>query len=73
LISDHKTQKIKSTAAALFSGSTDEKPYDLWLSFDRGLAKNISRFVVGDMYAHDVLPHTTRQLVAISALSAIGK
>lgn len=70
---DEKTQKIKDTAAALFDGFTDEKPYELWLSFDKELAKSMSRFVVGDIYAHDVLPRTTRQLVAISALSALGK
>lgn len=72
-MSEDKTQKIKDTAAALFDGFTEEKPYDLWLSFDSELAKRMSRFVVGDMYAHDVLPRTTRQLVAISALSALGK
>ena len=70
---DEKTQKIKDTAAALFSGFTEEKPYELWLSFDKELAKSMSRFVVGDIYAHDVLPRTTRQIVAISALSALGK
>ena len=70
---DDKTKKIKVTAAALFSGYTEEKPYELWLSFDKNLAKEMSRFVVGDMYARDVLPKTTRQLVAIAALSATGK
>ncbi|MBW2939918.1 carboxymuconolactone decarboxylase family protein [Zhongshania aquimaris] len=70
---DDKTKKIKDTAAALFSGYADEKPYELWLSFDKNLAKEMSRFVVGDMYARDVLAKTTRQLVAIAALSATGK
>ncbi|WP_295870773.1 carboxymuconolactone decarboxylase family protein [uncultured Zhongshania sp.] len=70
---DDKTKKIKDTTAALFSGYTEEKPYELWLSFDKNLAKEMSRFVVGDMYARDVLPKTTRQLVAIAALSATGK
>jgi len=70
---DNKTTKIKDTAAALFGGYTDEKPYELWLGFDKELAKGISRFVVGDMYARNVLPRTTRQLVAIAALSAMGK
>lgn len=72
-MTDEKTKKIKDTAAALFSGFTEEKPYELWLSFDKELAKEMSRFVVGDMYARGVLPKTTRQLVAIAALSAMGK
>ncbi len=72
-MTDNKTQKIKDTAAALFDGYTAEKPYELWLGFDKELAKNMSRFVVGDMYARSVLPRTTRQLVAIAALSATGK
>lgn len=70
---EEKTQKIKETAAALFGGYNDEKPYELWLSFDKELAKEMSRFVVGDMYARNVLPRSTRQLVAIAALSAMGK
>ncbi|CAA0100922.1 carboxymuconolactone decarboxylase family protein [Zhongshania aliphaticivorans] len=70
---EEKTQKIKDTAAALFGGYNDEKPYELWLSFDKELAKEMSRFVVGDMYARNVLPRSTRQLVAIAALSAMGK
>lgn len=72
-MTDAKTQKIKDTAAALFGGYNDEKPYELWLSFDKELAKEMSRFVVGDMYARNVLPRSTRQLVAIAALSAMGK
>ncbi|MBQ0758704.1 MAG: carboxymuconolactone decarboxylase family protein [Zhongshania sp.] len=70
---EEKNQKIKDTAAALFGGYNDEKPYELWLSFDKELAKEMSRFVVGDMYARNVLPRSTRQLVAIAALSAMGK
>lgn len=72
-MTDEKTKKIQDTAAALFSGYTEEKPYELWLSFDKKLAKEMSRFVVGAMYTRDVLPRTTRQLVAIAALSATDK
>ncbi|CAA0080030.1 Uncharacterised protein [Zhongshania aliphaticivorans] len=57
---DEKTKKIQDTAAALFNGYIEEKPYELWLSFDTKLAKEMSRFVVGAMYARDVLPLTQR-------------
>lgn len=66
-------EKTVETANLYFKGVTDEKPFDLWRAFDKGLAKEMSLFITGQMYAREVIPHTTRQLVAISALTVLSR
>jgi 4-carboxymuconolactone decarboxylase len=70
---DELTEKTAETAKTYFDGYPWDRPYDLWRSFDKGLARDLSRFVTGQMYARGKLPHPTRQLVAISALTALGR
>ena len=71
----HKELKRKTaaTAQAYFDGYPWDRPYDLWRSFDSGMAKDLSLFITGQMYAREKLPHKLRQLVAISALTALGR
>ncbi len=66
-------EKTKRTAELYFEGVADEKPYDLWRAFDPELAKSLSLFITGEMYAREKIPHTTRQLVAIACLTVLGK
>lgn len=66
-------RKTAETARAYFDGYPWDRPYELWRSFDKGLAKDLSLFVTGQMYAREKLPHPTRQLVAVSALTALGR
>jgi alkylhydroperoxidase/carboxymuconolactone decarboxylase family protein YurZ len=61
------------TAETLFAGYPWPRPYPLWRSFDPELAKDLSLFITGKMYAREKLPHPTRQLVAIAALAALGR
>ena len=42
--------KTAKTAKAYFEGYPDERPFDLWRSFDKGLAKDLSLFITGQMY-----------------------
>ena len=70
---DRITEKTRETANLYFKGVTDEKPFDLWRAFDKGLAKDLSLFITGQLYAREVLPHPTRQLVAISALTVLSR
>jgi 4-carboxymuconolactone decarboxylase len=72
-MSDEISKKTAATAALYFEGVSGEKPYDLWKSFDRGLAKDLSLFITGQMYAREVLPHPTRQMVAVAALTVLEK
>jgi len=72
-MSEEIAKKTAATAALYFNGVEGEKPYELWKSFDRGLARDLSLFITGQMYAREVLPHPTRQLVAVATLTALEK
>jgi 4-carboxymuconolactone decarboxylase len=66
-------EKTKKTAALYFEGVTDERPFDLWKSFDKGLAKDLSLFITGQVYAREKIPHRTRQLVTVAALTVLSR
>ena len=69
---DLKTKTAK-TAKLYFEGYKDERPFDLWRSFDKGLAKDLSLFITGQMYARERIPHQTRQLVTVAALTVLER
>ena len=64
-------QKTKETAELYFKGVQDERPFDLWRSFDKGLAKDLSLFITGRMYAREKINHPQRQLVTVAALTVL--
>lgn len=66
-------EKTKQTAALYFSGVKDEKPFELWRAFDKGLAKDLSLFITGQMYAREKIPHKTRQLITIASLTVLSR
>jgi 4-carboxymuconolactone decarboxylase len=66
-------EKTRRTAALYFEGVSGEKPFDLWRAFDKDLAKDLSLFITGRMYARERIPHNTRQLVTVAALTALGQ
>lgn len=70
---DDIIEKTKKTAALYFEGYTGEKPFDLWRAFDKGLAKDLSLFITGQMYAREKIPHKTRQLVTVAALTVLSR
>jgi 4-carboxymuconolactone decarboxylase len=65
-----KTQK---TANLYFKDVKGERPFDLWRSFDKDLAKDLSLFITGKMYAREKIPHKTRQLITVSALTVLAR
>ena len=65
--------KTKKTAELYFNGVKGERPFDLWRSFDKDLAKDLSLFVTGKMYAREKIPHQTRQLVTVAALTVLSR
>jgi 4-carboxymuconolactone decarboxylase len=69
---DLKAKTLK-TAKLYFEGFKDERPFDLWRSFDKGLAKDLSLFITGKMYARERLPHTARQLITVAALTVLER
>ena len=66
-------EKTKKTAALYFKDVQDEKPFELWKAFDKDLAKNLSLFITGQMYAREKIPHKTRQLVTVAALTVLSR
>lgn len=72
-MSEEIVEKTRKTAALYFKGVTDEKPFELWKAFDKELAKDLSMFITGQMYAREKIPHTTRQLVTVAALTVLGR
>jgi len=67
-------QRTGKTAKLYFSTVKDEdKPYNLWRHFDPELAKDMSLYITGQMYAREKIPHTTRQLVTVAALTVLSK
>ena len=72
-MSDDILQKTKKTAELYFKGFGGERPFDLWRSFDPELAKELSLFITGHLYAREKIPHTTRQLVTVAALTVLSR
>lgn len=66
-------EKTKRTAGLYFNGVKDEKPFELWRAFDKGLAKDLSLFITGQMYAREKIPHKTRQLITIASLTVLSR
>ena len=66
-------EKTKKTAALYFQGVQGERPFDLWRSFDKALARDLSLFITGQMYAREKIPHKTRQLITVAALTVLAR
>jgi 4-carboxymuconolactone decarboxylase len=74
---DHREKdlaaKTKRTADLYFNGLPGERPFEIWRDFDRELARDLSLHITGTLYARERIPHRTRQLVAVAALTALEK
>jgi len=66
-------EKTKATAALYFKDVVGEKPFELWQAFDKDLARDLSLFITGQMYAREKIPHSTRQLITIAALTVLAR
>jgi len=66
-------EKTKKTAQLYFDGVEDERPFDLWRAFDKDLARDLSLFITGQMYAREKIPHKTRQLATVAALTVLSR
>ena len=72
-LSNELVGKTKKTAGLYFKDIQGERPFDLWRSFDETLAKDLSLFITGQMYAREKIPHQTRQLVTVAALTVLSR
>jgi 4-carboxymuconolactone decarboxylase len=72
-LSKNIIEKTQKTAELYFKDVKDERPFDLWRAFDKDLAKDLSLFITGQMYAREKIPHTTRQLITVAALTVLSR
>jgi len=72
-MSNDLKEKTKKTAQLYFQGWKGDRPYELWQAFDKDLARELSLFITGQMYAREKIPHPVRQLTAIAALTALER
>ena len=70
---DDPKEKTQKTAELYFKGIPGERPFEMWKSFDKELAKDISLFFTGKLYAREKIPHNTRQLVTVAALTVLER
>jgi len=66
-------KKTAQTAEKYFQGYPWDKPFPLWREFDPGFAADLSLFITGQVYAREKLPHPTRQMITVAALTALGR
>ena len=72
-MSEDIVAKTKKTAGLYFKDVQGERPFELWHSFDPELARDLSLFITGQMYAREKIPHTTRQLITVAALTVLSR
>ena len=65
-------EKTKKTAQLYFKDVKEGRPFDLWQSFDKELARDLSLFITGQMYAREKISHQTRQLITVAALTVLS-
>lgn len=70
---DELKKKTAATARQYFSTVEGETPYALWRAFDPELARELSLFVTGRLYARERIPHPTRQVATVAALTVLGR
>lgn len=67
-------ETTRKTAEMLFGPpKRGEGAYQLWRQFDRDLAKHISMFFTGRLYAREVISQKQRELCAVAALTVLQR
>jgi 4-carboxymuconolactone decarboxylase len=72
---DEDLREVTRRTAEMLFGPPEKREgvYDLWRKFDPELARQISMFFTGRLYARQVLPHKVRELCAIAALTVLHR
>jgi 4-carboxymuconolactone decarboxylase len=73
-VEEDLSEVTRRTAEMLFGPpKKGEGVYDLWRQFDPELARHISMFFTGRLYAREILPQKARELCAIAALTVLNR
>jgi len=71
---DELIEVTRKTAEMLFGPpQPGEGAYQLWRQFDRDLARQISLFFTGRLYAREVISQKQRELCAVAALTVLQR
>lgn len=77
---DELLERTKDTAKVLFGEPGEQNESDvaqgafaLWKEFDPELAKHISMFYTGRLYAREVISQKQRELCAVASLTVLDK
>lgn len=69
-MADDLKEITRKTADMLFGNlGKEEGVYNLWRQFDKDLAREISMFYTGRLYAREVISQKQRELCAVAALT----
>jgi 4-carboxymuconolactone decarboxylase len=73
-VNEDLREVTRRTAEMLFGPpKKGEGAYQLWRQFDPELARHISMFFTGRLYAREVLPQKVRELCAVAALTVLNR
>lgn len=70
---EERRRRTKETAKLLFSTIKGGVGFEEWKKFDEELAKELSTFFTGVLYARDVIPQKTRELCACASLTVLDR
>jgi 4-carboxymuconolactone decarboxylase len=70
---DELKARTRETARMLFHTLTGGAGYEHWRRFDRGLARELSMFFTGKLYAREVIGQKQRELCAVASLTALHR
>jgi 4-carboxymuconolactone decarboxylase len=75
LFVDEDLREVTRRTAEMLFGPPQkgEGAYQLWRQFDPELARHISMFFTGRLYAREVLPQKVRELCAVAALTVLNR
>ncbi len=73
LSEQERRRRTNETARKLFSTIKGGVGFELWKRFDADLAKELSVFFTGVLYAREVIPQKTRELCACASLTVLAR
>src|SRR5712692_8577290 len=66
-------EKTRRTARMLFHTLKNGTGFETWKKFDKDLARELSMFFTGKLYAREVISQTQRELCAVASLTVLNR
>src|SRR3989304_2082096 len=66
-------ETTKKTAHMLFHTLTGGTGFETWKKFDKDLARDLSMFFTGKLYAREVISQKQRELCAVASLTVLHR